>query len=820
MAESTTESKGTMDDEDLKASIKNLILSSTGYLGGEITEQRRIAMRDYLSEPMGNEIEGRSQVISSDVQDTVEGTLPDLIQVFTSSDRAVEFAPVGQEDEEAAEQATDYVNHIWNVDNDGFNIFYDWFKDALLQINGIIKIWWDDTPKVERRQYTGLSSDQVALLMDEDGVEVIEHEEYWPEKTIDWFGENGVDYKADDFDMGPSSDLAGKQHDLTIKRTAPNGRVKIMNVAPEDFVISRQAISLDDTPFVAHRTEPTESDLIEAGYDKDQIEGLPDEDGHEYNEERVERFNREDEFPFNEQEIDRSMREIQVYECYVKVDWDNDGIAELRKITVAGPHYDILKFKDGTLDNELIADHPFESITPIRMPHKFFGRSLAELVQDIQYLKTSLWRSGLDNAYNINNGRAAISNKVSLDDYLDNKVGSPIRVDTDVADTGGHITPIVTASIGNTIFPLLEYADTVRETRTGITRLGQGLDPDALNSTASGINQLLGQAEQRKLLIAQVFANGGVKGAFRKILKLISAHQDRARAIRLRNEWVEIDPRTWNTDMNVTINVGLGRGTQQQRMHSMQILQQSQDRIIAYQGGVNGPLVRMNHVQKATQELMEATGIKSTEPYMADMSEDEGKQLTQQAGQQPNPEAEAAQAEMQIKQQDSQATLQLKAQEGEIQSQLKMVEMENKRAAEEEKAQLDREKAEADAQLNREVAVEQAELAREVAYAQLELEREKAGLTAEIQRQDIEIKREDTELRRQTDSDNTANKDASEAKDKKITEAKEKKAAKASESAKNEPVVVNLNVNESAKKRIDIQRDGAGKISGAEVTGE
>lgn len=648
-----------MDEKELKAAIKKQVESAIGYLGSEIAEDRRLAMRDYLGEPMGNEIDGRSQVISSDVQDVIESVMPDLIQIFTSSDQAVRFEPVGPEDEASAEQASDYANHIWNVDNPGFILFYDWFKDALLQKLGVIKTYWDTTAKVERRKYTGLDDNGLALLMQDSDVEVIEHEEYWAKEAID----EGLPENTKFDDMPPEIVAIGRRHNVTIKREKPKNRITIENVPPEEFLISRRARSLDDAPFLAHRTTPTQSDLISQGYDKAQIEGLPDDDQEYWNEERVQRFS--DESDMGDQEADRSTREITVYECYMRLDWDGDGIAELRKITVGGGAYEVLKYKGGELANEEIAEHPFNDLTPIRMPHKVFGRSLAELVRDIQAIKTSIWRQVLDNMYNVNNARAAISNKVSLEDYLDNKVGAPIRVDTNGPDALGHIAAIQTPPIGNHAFPLLEYIDTIRETRTGVNRLSQGLDPDALKSTASGINQLLGRQQQRTLLIAQLFAFG-VGKAFKKILRLVIENQDQARVIRLRNKWIEMDPRSWNADMDVSTDVGLGRGTKDQQIATMREVVQATNALVTVQGGVNGPFVYAHNVANTYSKYYEAIGLKTTLPFIAQLGPEESQQIAQQASQQPNPEM----AKLEMESQHKMASLELEAQDRDVKNEI------------------------------------------------------------------------------------------------------------------------------------------------------
>lgn len=702
-----------MDEKELKAAVKNQIGNAVGFIGGEISEARQTAMRDYLGEPMGNEIAGRSQVISSDVQDVIESVMPDLIQIFTRSGEVVRFQPEGPEDEELAEQATDYVNHVWNVDNPGFILFYDWFKDALLQKVGIIKKWWDTSDKVERRKFTGLDDNAMTLLTQEEGVEILEHTEYWAKDAI----AAGVPEDMD-FDAAPPQMVEmGRRHDVTASRSMPRNRVRVENVPPEEFLISRRARSVDSAPFLAHKTTPTQSDLIADGYDPEQIKSLPSGEDDEFSSEKTQRFS--DEEGFADEEADKATREITVYECYMRVDWDDDGIAELRKVTVGGPQYEILKFKGGELANEEVADHPFSEITPVRMPHKVFGRSLAELVQDIQYIKTSIWRQLLDNMYNINNGRAAISTKVNLDDYLDNKVGAPIRVDDTQGNVGGHILPIVTPSIGTHAFPLLEYVDTVRETRTGINRLSQGLDPDALKSTASGINQLLGRQQQRTLLIAQLFAFG-VGRAFKKILRLVIENQDQERTIRLRNKWVPMDPRSWNAEMDVTTDVGLGRGTQDQQIATMQQVVQATQGLVTLQGGVNGPFVTAEHVRNAYAKFYEAIGLRSADPFIAQIGAQEAQQIAQQASQQPNPEMMKLEMDAKDKEQKNQIASQkneIAMTSEQLEHVRKLIEMGNKEDSEDEerdikaaeiagKFRLDREKAYMSEQTKRSTAAQ------------------------------------------------------------------------------------------------------------------
>ena len=301
-----------MDDDKLKAVIQAEMHSATGSLlgsdgGGDLADQRRTAMDYYLSQPFGNEIEGRSQVIDSVVHDVIEAALPDLLELFTASDEIVRFEPEQPNDEEAAKQATDYINFIFFRDNPGFKTLHSWFKDALLQKNGIVKVFYEETDRKKRHTFTGLLEDEVTLILQEEGVEPVEHE------------------------VNEETGL----HALTILRDDPKGRVRVLPLPPEEFLIARRAVNMEDAAFVAHRVRKTISELIEEGYDPEVLEHIPSHDESEYNEERLARFNADDEWPVDANGLDPAMRTVWITECYIRTDYDGDGVAELSKMTVA-----------------------------------------------------------------------------------------------------------------------------------------------------------------------------------------------------------------------------------------------------------------------------------------------------------------------------------------------------------------------------------------------------------------------------------------------------------------------------------------------------
>jgi len=691
-----------MSDTRLRAIVSREIQQAVDYIDGEIGEDRRAALDLYYGEPLGNEVEGRSAVISTDVQDTIESAMPALMEIFAGSDEIVRFEPHGPEDEESAKQATDYVTYVINQMNDGYKNTHSLIKDALLQKNGILKVYWDDEPIQKHETLENVNQLQLQELDADEDIEIIEHDV--------------KQASADVIQFAPDGEL----HDVKLMRTMSQGRVVEVPIPPEEFLISRRETDLESARFTCHKERKTVSDLREIGYSEEQIDKIGSGDEEEFSEERQARF-QDEEWIDGDDSYDPAMRQVWVYECYLKTDYDGDGIAEMRMVTVAGGGYEIL-------ENEEVDDHPFVSATPVLMSHKFFGRSLADLTADIQLIKTTLQRQILDNTYMINNARSAITNKVDLDDWLSNRPGQAVRVDTDAPDAAGHISPIQTTPIGNQIFPMLEYFDNVRETRTGVTRYNQGLDADSLNKTATGINQILGQAAKRLLLIARTLAETGFKTRYQKVVKLLIAHQDRPTTIRLRNKWVEMNPKSWDADMDLTISVGLGYGTKESQLMADQFMLQVMEKIIGLQGGIQGPLVKGENIYHVLKRLATNQGWKDPDMVFTDPAD----QPPQQP--QPDPKMVEMQGKMALEEQKlkgerekSQARMNLENAQMEADARLKMIEARFD-------AELERFKAENKLLLEREIADGKINMQREISAEKINLAAFQASLKADQER--------------------------------------------------------------------------------------
>jgi len=595
--------------------VSSEIKASLGYIGSDITEQRQKSLEYYFGEPFGNEQEGRSQVVSTDVSDVIESILPTLLRTFAASDEIVKCEPVTAEDEEVAKQASDYLNYVFNKDNDGFITLYTLFKDALIQKNGVAKIYWDTNKKVERESYEKLSEDEYTMLVDENGVEVKEHTEYEDESAkkqkdqyLEQITESGQPIDPMMLEQVENAPIP-MMHDVVIERVETYGKVKVEAIPPEEFLIERRAKSIEEANFVSHRTTVTRTQLIEAGFDHDKVYSLPSDTQDKYNEEKITRFRNLD-YDYDSNAGEASTDEISIYECYIRIDEEGDGVAKLRKITLAGTEgYTVL-------DNELCDSIPFVSVTPIIVPHRFYGRSVSEMTEDLQLIKSTVMRQLLDNMYLTNNNRVAVMDgQVNLDDLLTNRPGGVVRTK---GAPGQVMMPMQTQTINSQAFPMLEYLDTVREQRTGITRYSQGMDADSLNKTATGVNTILSQAQMRVELIARIFAETGVKDMFLKMFELVVKHQDKERIIKIRNNFVPFRPMEWRNRCNISISVGLGTGSRDQQLSILNNILQTQLKGLELQGSPAGPMVNLRNIYNTLTKIVENAGLKNPNAFFTD----------------------------------------------------------------------------------------------------------------------------------------------------------------------------------------------------------
>jgi hypothetical protein len=641
-----------LTQEEIVAKIQHEENIAYGINDSALSEERAEAIQYYLGEPFGNEVEGRSQVVSYDTQDTIESALPQLLKVFVSGDEVVRFEPKGPEDQEAADQETDYINHIVMEKNNGFEVFYVWFKDALLSKNGYVKVYYEEEEDYDEESYEGLTEAQLNLLVFDENVEILEHESY-PDPSVQPMPmtppmvTEGPDVQP--LDGGIEIDMQTQQafmqpmlHDVKIKVKEISGKIKVKNVAPENIMVSVDAYGtcLNSARFVQHRELMSPAEIAETfDISEDEIDSIMADTQDAFELESNARDIYSEQY---DRAVDTS--EILVKDTYLKI---ND---ERKRYVVIG--------------NQIIYEEeceyvPFACITPMLMPHRHIGRSYADLTKDIQLVKSTLIRGQLDNMYLSNNGRYAISDRVNLDDMLTSRPGGIVRVQ---GEPGTSIMPLQHAPFPPISFQMVEYMDSMKEKRTGVTAYNQGLDSNSLNKTATGVAQIMSAAQQRLELVARTFAETGVKDLFLLVHRLVRQNLTKPDIVRIRNKWVEIDPRTWKHRKDLSISVGLGSGNKdQQLMHLNTILQMQRE---ALQVGLTDPSKIYNALAKLTQNA----GFKNPDEFWTDPSNNPMPQ------QQPNPQDQLIQGQLAIEQQKAQgdmAIAQAKAQANLQQEQLR-----------------------------------------------------------------------------------------------------------------------------------------------------
>jgi len=579
--------------DEVKSILSQEIGNALGGLGSRVSEEQQTALRMYYGKPLGNEVDDRSQVVLMDTLETVEWALPSLMRAFTGSSRMVKFKPKRPEDQKKADLATAYINHVFVHEMDGFQILYDWFKTSLIEKNAIVKVYFENRVIPQVESYEGLSFEELAVILERDNVEPVSVEE------------RSIHIQNSDTGVTEQLDV----YDIQLKVLHEDKRIRVDGVAPEEFLISRGAVFLDDdTMFSAQRKKVTISDLVSQGYPLEILSAVPPSDGPDFADGRTARRDDEESYPSGSGlRSDVASRELWTTECYARIDEDGDGYAELRRLVVVG---------DGSLyvlSDDHINFNPFCSITPVPMPHRFYGQSLADLVTDLQVIRSTILRQMLDHLYLANNPRMAITEgMVEVDDLLTVRPGGLVR-----QRGPDSIQPLVTQELPRDTFPMLQYLEQVRSNRTGVIAHGKDMDASLLsNTTAAAVASMEGAKQQKIELIARIFAATGMKQLFTKMFRLMATHDTKARQVRLSGEWMEIDPTIWDFDFDVEVEVGHGAGRAHEQVQSLTLLMQVQGEMI--KNGGMGYLVTPKNLYESASRLAESMGYANAGLFFQD----------------------------------------------------------------------------------------------------------------------------------------------------------------------------------------------------------
>lgn len=709
-----------LTNEQIIAAIDAAEAAAFGPVSTEIASDRADALDRYRGKPYGDEVAGRSQVVSRDVADVVEGVAANVLKPFVGGDRVVIFNPRGPEDEEGAQQETDYVNYIVMDRNNGFVVLSSAVKDALLLRNGYLKCAWTKRDDVTIEKYVGKTDEELALLMGDEDVEVIEHSEYPDPMAL------GAMQIQPPQPMVPGTQAPMGQapeipmlHDVKVHRKQPVEYVEVLPCPPDEVLVSQRSSepSLQNADFVQHRSKKTLSEVRQMGYDVDDdiSDGELDSD---IEDQARNIFNQQDD---EDPSATAARRLVTFKESWIRIDKDGDGIAELRRVCSIGKN--------------LLADEeddliPIPCFTPVLMPHEHLGVSVYDLVKDIAQIKTAMLRSHLDNRYLQNNAEKVINiNAVeNIDDFLVSRPGGIKRVTGNPAEA---VMPLVVPDTGSGALMTLEYLDSIRENRTGFTKTAQGMKSGSLATDTLGeLQNQWDQSSIRLEMIARTIAETGMRDLFRIVHALTLKHSTRAEKVRLRNKWTAVNPREWVKRTDLSISVGLGSTTGPQQMQNLMMIGQAQQQAMPL------GIVTPENVYNVLSKLATAAGFKNpeeffTKPPMKPKVDEQGQPVIGEDG---KPEMESAPPP-----QPEDPLVQAEKVKGEVA--MKKAEMEQQ--AELPKAQLEIQKAQAIAEIEARAKIAIAERTAQIeadtkiaiARIQAEVDRETAAMQS-IQRRE------------------------------------------------------------------------------------
>jgi hypothetical protein len=682
-----------MSDDEVSAVIDAEIADAVIGGSGALANARIQAMEYFLGLPQGglapSPIPGRSDFVSTDVAETIDWMLPGLIEIFTAGDDVVEFSPLKSGDEDGARQTTDTVNHVFYQENPGWLILYNWFLDALLQRNSIVRGCWDESSEPTTESYQGITQEQLAMLAGDDAVSVTEAEEIPDTVAIEaaqqqyqhamqqWMRAGGQ-ASGHPPPAPPNPYQIPPLYNVTVTNSNKTGRCIVENVPPEEFIIVRSAKRIGDGG-CGVRMKKTVSWLRQQGYDEEVIEAITSDETADssMDGEALARRSLEDTaLTFEDDgDGDDSQREVWLTDWYTQIDVDGDGIAEWRRILRAG--------NGVLLENEPCDGPPFASLCPAPLPHLFYGRSIADMAMPIQKLRTTIWRGLIDNMHLGINGRTwAVEGQVNLDDLLNVRAGGVVRVKN--AQAVGPLQQGLPDVAGAQ--QMLAAADEMRQDRTGITRYTQGSDADTLNKTAQGLDNITQRADMRVKLVARIFAETGVKDLFVLIQKMLARYQDRAKSIKLNGRWVDVDPRAWKNRYSMVANVGLGTGDKTKQVQHLMTLGTAQKEAVAI--GAATPA----NIYKTLKKLPPLLGFKDADEFFTDPS-------TQQSQEPPqDPVIEQLKVQHEAKMAEIQARAQMDAQRNELEDA-------RERAKQQRDFEFEREKFYASLAMQRELAI-------------------------------------------------------------------------------------------------------------------
>ena len=606
-----------VDYTDLQSVLKAEMTDAADFTD-QIGEDRAESTEYYLGNEPAATSDLQSEYVDTSLRDTVLFMMPSIMRTFFGGKKIVEFVPKNSEDIPIAEQQTDYVNYIVQEVNPGFKIFYDAFKDALVRKAGFVKAYYENKTVVTHHKYENLSAEATELIIGDDDVEVLEKEDIMEAQTV--------------IDPQTGEDITQEKptrHNLKIKRSVTSDKICLESIPPEEILLSRNARSIENAEYVAHRRMVSISDLVAMGYDREEVElhaGSMDDDPTTYNERQARN-------PFDDVDnVDRVDDDTVYYiEHFLFYDLDDDDIAERIKVCTIGNACHVVNV-------EAVGELPIVMFQPDPEPHTVVGSCPADYLKGIQAAKSQIVRDTLDSlGHSIFPRYEVVTGNANMDDVLSTDIGQPIRV-----TTPGSVRPLTTPFVGKEAFSVLSYLDAERENRTGISKASAGLNADALqSSSAAAVSATISAAQGRTELICRHFAEG-MKRLFKVVNSLVIRYADSEDIFRLNNSFVQVDPRVWDMNKDVTVNVAISKNSDAEKGLVLREVLGIQKEAMQQLGAKN-PLVTPQQFANTIAKLIELGGFKDAQTFINTTIEMPPEQPEPEK---PDPQAELAKAEM------------------------------------------------------------------------------------------------------------------------------------------------------------------------------
>lgn len=695
-------------ESELLLALKAEEQGASSYLKSELQQSQIDALKRYYGDEYGDEVEGRSRVTTREVYEIIQWLRPDLRRTFTSGDKVFEFEGVTPQSDQHAESATDLINHYFLNDNQGERELDAFIFDGLLQRVGIMGCEWHVAEYSPAQEVTCLNLMQAQALLNDPSTEIV-----------------AQDVRQDAPDEAHPDGLF---YDFKIKRRTKHAYPEVFTIAPEDFRIAARTVDLETARYCGDivRMMRGEAKHKWPEYEEEIDAHQGDTGGFNTDERRAERFRDLEGWDAGSMRMgtaDSEASEIEIMREYIRHDCDGDGIPELIRCYRLG---------DCLLEYEEVDEHIYSHWTPNPIPHRFFGLSIADEAMDIQRTKTVLLRNMLDSVYLSVVPRTYANTKMisqrGLDALLTVRPGVVIEGEGNAAEA---IQPIVTPDLSASALTAMQWIDRVAESRTGVNRSAQPMDPDLLHDTAKGVELLQNAASIRKEEIARNLAVG-LQQVGMKLYRLVHKHQNEARAVKIAGQWKNIDPRAWEADVRCTVSVGLGTGAREKQLMMLSMLQA--DQVAAVQAfGPQNPSVTPAELYAMVEEKGRAMGFKSVERFFKQPVNPDGSPWM------PQPQASPDQQKVQAQIQEGQARLQLDAQKAQQDAAVKQYETNAK-------AEADAAKAQMDAQVAMMKARAEIELQAQKMQMEMAMKREQMLFEMQMQREQFEFEKEQSRL--------------------------------------------------------------------------